>query len=121
MKKRMCQILLILIILTISFFLMTNVCQASWAIDNPGQFAPSGVTLSSEAQGTAGKLLGALQVIGTIVSIIVLIVLGMKYMVGSASEKAEYKKSMIPYLIGAVLLFSGTVLPGLIYKIISGL
>lgn len=27
-------------------------------------------------------------------------------MVGSIEEKAEYKKSMIPYIIGVVLLFS---------------
>lgn len=121
MKKRTYQILLILIVLITSLFLMTNICEASWAIENPEQFKPSGVTLSPEAKETAGKLLGALQVIGTIVSIIVLIVMGMKYMVGSASEKAEYKKTMIPYLIGALLIFTGTLLPHLIYDVVMGI
>lgn len=121
MKKRTCQILLILIVLITSFFLMANVCEASWAIESPENFEPSGVTLSPEAKETTGKLLGALQVIGTFVSIVVLVAIGIKYMIGSASEKAEYKKTMIPYLIGAALLFSGTVLPGLIYDVVTGI
>ena len=44
--------------------------------------------------------------IGMAVSVITLIVLGIKYMIGSIEEKAEYKKSMIPYLIGAVMIFA---------------
>jgi type IV secretory pathway VirB2 component (pilin) len=43
--------------------------------------------------------------VGVAVSVITLVVLGIKYMVGSIEEKAEYKKSMIPYLIGAFLVF----------------
>ena len=36
--------------------------------------------------------------------------LGIKYMMGSASEKAEYKKTMIPYVVGVVLLFSAAII-----------
>jgi len=122
MKKRISQILLILIILMISVFLMTNISRASWAIENPEQFNPSGeVSMSTEASETTSRLLGALQVIGSIVSVAVLIIIGIKYMVGSASEKADYKKAMIPYLIGAVLLFSGTTLPSVIYGLVTGM
>ncbi len=46
--------------------------------------------------------------LGIIVAVVVLLILGIKYMVGSASEKAEYKKTMIPYLIGAVLIFGAS-------------
>ena len=44
-------------------------------------------------------------------------VIGIKYMMGSAEEKAEYKKTMIPYLIGAVLLFAAVNLATYIYGI----
>ena len=47
----------------------------------------------------------------------ILMVLGIKYMMGSAEEKAEYKKTMIPYLIGAVLLFAAVNLATYIYGI----
>ncbi|MCI8621854.1 MAG: hypothetical protein HFJ50_09445 [Clostridia bacterium] len=33
-------------------------------------------------------------------------ILGIKYMMGSLEQRATYKKSMLPLLIGAVLLFS---------------
>lgn len=64
-----------------------------------------------------GEVLGFIRVIGMIVSVGVLMVLGIKYMVGSVEEKASYKHSMIPYLIGAAILFSGTLLPSMIYDI----
>ena len=44
-------------------------------------------------------------------------VVGIKYMMGSASEKAEYKKTMIPYIVGAVLIFAGTSLVRVIYSL----
>ena len=66
-----------------------------------------------------GKILGVIQTIGTIVSVIMLIVIGIKYMVGSIEERAEYKKTLFPYLIGAILLFSGTLLPQIIYNIMT--
>ena len=49
-----------------------------------------------------------IQVVGIVIAVIVLLVIGIKYMMGSASEKAEYKKTMIPYIVGAVLIFAGT-------------
>lgn len=62
----------------------------------------------SDQSGIAGvgqKIVNILATIGVVVAVIVLLVIGIKYMMGSASEKAEYKKTMIPYLVGAVLIF----------------
>ena len=46
-----------------------------------------------------------IQVVGSIVSVAVLIILGIKYMIGSTDERAEYKRTLMPYFIGAVLFF----------------
>lgn len=46
--------------------------------------------------------------IGMIVAILMLAVIGVKYMLGSVEDKAEYKKDLIPYLVGAILLFGIT-------------
>ncbi len=64
-----------------------------------------------------GNIVNIIQVIGIVVAVIVLLVIGIKYMMGSASEKAEYKKTMIPYLVGAVLVFAGTSLVKVIYSL----
>lgn len=45
--------------------------------------------------------------------------LGIKYMLGSTDEKASYKKSMLPYLIGSIMLFGAVNITGLLYDIIG--
>ncbi len=55
--------------------------------------------------------------IGVIISVIMLIVLGIKYMLGSTEEKAEYKKSLMPYTIGAGLLFAASSIAQIIYEL----
>lgn len=69
-------------------------------------------------KATGNKTITILSVIGSLISVIVLIVLGIKYMLGSTEEKAEYKKSMLPYVIGAVFVFASSAIAGAIYNII---
>ena len=52
-----------------------------------------------------------------VISIVMIAVLVVKYMLGSAEEKAEYKKSLVPLLIGAILVFGAAA----IAKVIVGL
>ena len=46
-----------------------------------------------------------LLVVGIIIAIIVVLVLGIKFIMGSLEEKAEVKNMIIPYIIGCVVLF----------------
>ena len=66
----------------------------------------------SGAQGSVtdigNRIIGVITTVGVVVAVVVLLVLGIKYMMGSASEKAEYKKTMIPYLVGAILIFGAS-------------
>ena len=70
-------------------------------------------------QDTGNKILGMMQTVGTIIAVGVLMVLGIKYMMGSAEEKASYKKTMIPYLVGAVLIFAATNIASMVYDFTS--
>lgn len=63
-----------------------------------------------------GKVMGVLQVAGVVIAVIVIIILGIKYMMGSAEEKADYKKTMIPYLVGAILIFAGSTIANVVYE-----
>lgn len=67
------------------------------------------------------KVMGIIQVVGTIAAVAIVMVLGIKYMMGSAEEKAEYKKTMIPYIIGAILLFAATTIANAIYNFANGM
>ena len=61
------------------------------------------------------------RVIGTSISVIVLMCIAIKYMVGSVEEKAEYKKTMMPYVIGCFLVFGITNILAIIVDITSGI
>ena len=58
-----------------------------------------------------------LSTVGVIVSVATLIVMGIKYMMSSVEEKAEYKKTMLPYVIGAGLVFIASTIAQIIYNI----
>ena len=40
---------------------------------------------------------------------------------GSASGKAEYKKTMIPYLVGAILIFGASAITKVVVSIGAGI
>ncbi len=67
----------------------------------------------------AQRIVGVVQTIGVVVSVVVLIGIGIKYMLGSVEERADYKRTLLPYVIGAVLVFSISTLPQLIYDVMQ--
>ena len=138
-KKKNVYKIIILMLILINLFGMAKVVQAKSQdeIDqeeydqkyqqglndptaNPNSWKP---TLEEEpiVFEKAGELLGTINVIGVVCSIIVLIVIGVKYMVGSIEEKAEYKKTIWTYILGMFFLAAATTLPNLIYSIFDGL
>lgn len=83
---------------------------------SPADVSAKDVSGISDVQTIGNQIVGIIQTVGVIASVIILMVLGIKYMMGSAEEKAEYKKTMIPYIIGAVLLFAASFLATAIYN-----
>ena len=121
MKKQVKILSIALIVLTI-LLAISNVVLAT---DIPGKIDQIAQGNSS-ADTTKVVNLGAtivtiMQTVGIVVAVVVLLVLGIKYMMGSAEEKAEYKKTMIPYLVGAVLIFASTTIVNVVYNIANGL
>ena len=69
----------------------------------------------------AGRnIVSILQAVGVVLSVVMLIVIGIKYMMGSAEEKAEYKKTLMPYVIGAALIFAASVFAQVAYDFFDG-
>ena len=82
---------------------------------DPRTITPLQGTGTGSVKSLGQQILGIVQLVGSIAAVVVLVVLGIKYMMGSAEEKAEYKKTMIPYIIGAVLIFAASNVAGMIY------
>ena len=46
-------------------------------------------------------------------------IIGIKYIMGSVEEKAEYKQTMWPYVVGAILIFAGSAFTQVIYEMMT--
>ena len=108
------------IVLTISMMMMM-ISPIVFAEDLRGALNPKEVTGSDSADTTGIKEIGnqivtIVSVVGSLASVIVLVVLGIKYMMGSAEERAEYKKTLMPYVIGAALVFAASAIAGMVYN-----
>ncbi len=99
-------IIMIAMVFTVAFGTVSNAEVDSDAVVE-GLFT-GGSADTTGIQGVGTNIVNIITTIGIIVAVIVLLILGIKYMTGSASEKAEYKKTMIPYLVGAVLIFGAS-------------
>lgn len=55
--------------------------------------------------------------LGTIIAIAVGGVLGIKFMISSAEDKAKVKESMIPYVVGCIAIFGAL----MIWKVVIGM
>lgn len=113
MKKANKIIVVALIILVI-----VALGVASFATElKPQDFTDGKVSPDAQAgiKSLGGQIVAVVRTVGVLVAVVILLVLGIKYMVGSAEEKADYKKSMIPYLVGAVLIFAASTITGIVY------
>ena len=120
MKNRKIFIKLILIFLLFEYICLffTSYSQAI-DISSLGDLANYGKIIgeSEVFMDKAGRVITVVQTVGSIASVVSLIVIGIKYMTGSVEEKAEYKKTLVPYVIGAALVFTITNLLSIVYHI----
>lgn len=81
-----------------------------------GQIGYSG---NADFATKVGKIIGFLQWAGAIAGVLIITIFGIKYMMGSLEEKAEYKKTMIPFIVGAVVLIAAPQIAKLIFSIFA--
>lgn len=112
----LCMILAIVTMSVISF------AEGTGEI-NPGIFSGGNLdSASTEGIVNLGnQIVTVVRTVGVLVAVVILLILGIKYMMGSAEEKADYKKSMIPYIVGAVLIFAASTITGIVYDMARAL
>lgn len=90
---------------------------------NPNDYEPNGLQATdvSKVKKTANPIIGAIKTAGIAMAVITLAILGIKYMAASVNERAEYKKTMIPYLIGATLVVAITQLLSVLIEIVTNI
>lgn len=110
------RIALTILITTIILLLISTISFADEY--DPSKFGSkinAGNVGTKEIKTIGGKIVGIIQIVGTMVSVGMVVIIGIKYVIGSAEERASYKKTLLPYLIGAILIFGATNLTQIIY------
>lgn len=114
--KKVSKILSIVLVALLLVTIATTVFAATGTTVTPGDMTGQSSTDISGITSIGNSIIKIITTIGIVASVIVLIVLGIKYMIGSAEEKAEYKKTLLPYLIGAALVFAASTIAQIVYN-----
>lgn len=116
MKKVVSILLIILLLSSITctnFVLATDDIEAiKGAMQQVGN--AQGLAATSSTASLINTVIGIIQIVGTGISLIVISLLGIKYILASPGEKADVKKSIMPVLIGCILLFAAVNIVGVI-------
>lgn len=79
---------------------------------------------ANKAQNAAKKVIAVFivvfRIVGNGLAIIMLTIIGSKLVLGSVEQKAEAKKHLVPYVIGAIVVFSATTLLALVQEFLAG-
>ena len=118
-------IILILIFISIFFINQPNTYATSWT-DGADGFIQAGESSSgstaidaSDMQEMSDMLYNAFLVVGIIIVVIFGLVIAIKFMTGSVAEKAEVKKTLIPYIAGCVVIFGAFTIWRLVVNLLS--
>ena len=116
--KKMSKVASIIFIVMMLIMVATNVFAVGTTV-KPGEINGTSDVNVVGITDIGNDIVRVISTIGVVVSVIVLVVLGIKYMMGSAEEKAEYKKTLMPYIIGAGLVFAASAIATVVYNFAS--
>ncbi len=107
----------------IALFVVCAIANVALADDvDPKDFPGSqGNMNTANITNVGNQVIYLIRLIGTMISVGVLVILGVKYMTASPEGKADFKSTMIPYLVGAVLVFAATWVASAIYGFATGI
>ena len=108
------NVIKIILIMAIVFMILTPISNAS-TMDNifsegdkflqEGKGEGSNLIAQSQLKTNINDLYNILFTMGVALSVLIGAVLGIKFMVGSVEEQAKVKETLIPYVIGCIVVF----------------
>ena len=104
MKKNIKIIVLFTIILAMITTTVIGATITTNSITSNKDLGDAGTKIES----VGSRVLTTISNVGIVLSVVMLAIIGLKYMIGSAEERAEYKKTLLPYIIGAFLIFGAS-------------
>ncbi len=118
MKRNVIKAMLVVLVALLVVTMFASSASAVNFSDVNEKTAISGAKDESGAASSVQRIIGAIltvvQVVGSGVAVIMLIVLAIKYISAAPSDKAEIKKHAVVYVVGAVVLFAASGIIGIV-------
>lgn len=81
----------------------------------------STIITAENLKAMSDTIYNILLVIGIIVAVIIGIIMGIKFVTGGIEEQAEVKKSLIPYMVGCVIVFGAFIIWKIVVTMLMGI
>lgn len=124
MQKIVLKIVSIIIIFVLILSIFPINSFSGWADDAKTFLSKADQTATvdeNKLASASNEVYGMLSSVGMVASVIVGIILGIKYMMASVEEKANVKESLTPYFIGCIVVFGAFGIWKLVINTFSGL
>ena len=111
-----------LLVVLIAVFLFSLISGTSFAtvydqITMNGSMNAGGKSAAGSVKTITSSVLTAVRYAGSGIALIMLTMIFIKYILSAASERAEIKKNLIPFTVGAVVLFAASNLVGILQTV----
>lgn len=124
MKNKMKLISIVAVIMIVTFMLISTVYEVKASnsgsiIDGVNQAAGTADlgTTGDTLKDKAGTILAYIRNIAAIAGVIIISILGVKYIVGSVEQKAEYKKNFMPLIVGILIVVLATQIAKMLFSV----
>lgn len=127
MKNKKTIYKIILIILTISIILFIynlRVYATDDIIKGADDFLDKATTSTlndASIKSASDMIFSAFSIVGTVIVVIIGAILGIQFIMGSTEEKAKVKETLIPYIIGSVVIFGAVGIWSLAINVFDGI
>ena len=116
MNKTM-KILSIALLVIMIVAAASNVFAAGTVLNQLNTDISSANVDTGDISATAGKIIAMVRNVSIIAGVIIIVILGFKYMMGSVEEKAGYQKSFIPLIVGIVVIMGATSIASFLFNL----
>ena len=116
-------IIMILILMQSNTLAYTEEAKLASGLIDPNDFAPEPIENAFEQANVVvdmgSMVISVIRVIGIIVTVVALMIIGIKFMTASASEKAKVKETLVPYIAGCIVAFGAFAIWKLVVELLG--
>ncbi len=114
--KKVTKILTIVLLVAMIVLSVSEVFAAGGLISNIEAASNTTVNMGTLPQ-TIGKVIAYIRNAAIIIGVVIILILGIKYMTGSVEEKAGYQKSFVPLIVGIVVVMAATSIASFLFSL----